>query len=305
MLLEQFMYFKKIAISLLFVFFANNVLAKSSVFLVSKGKNKVILAGTIHLLRPTDFPLPKEFNHAFQRSEVVFFETDIAMAASQEFSQRLADEMRLQPGISLDQLIKPELWSVLETYAQNSGFPLENMKIYNPAFVSMMMTVYESQRLGISGGVEAHFHKKLGKKLVGELEDQDEAIAAMKKLSLVNGNAIISYTLRDIKNFDGLMDTTVKFWRKGKTEKLYKSLALEMRKYTPEVYDSLLVERNQLWLPKIEALFNTSETELVLVGAMHLSGPDSLLKMLKDRGYKVRSYRAYTPRLRKRRSTRN
>ena len=55
----------------------------------------------------------------------------------------------------------------------------------------------------------------------------------------------------------------------------------------PDVYESLLVVRNNNWMPQIERLFSTPETEFVLVGALHLAGPDSVLKKLKDKGYSV------------------
>jgi hypothetical protein len=63
-----------------------------------------------------------------------------------------------------------------------------------------------------------------------------------------------------------------------------------MREQTPDIYEALLVERNKAWLMKIEAMLQTPELEYVLVGALHLAGPDSLLSMLRQRGYSVSAY---------------
>tara|TARA_B100002003_G_scaffold46025_1_gene41387 strand:+ start:574 stop:735 length:162 start_codon:yes stop_codon:yes gene_type:complete len=49
----------------------------------------------------------------------------------------------------------------------------------------------------------------------------------------------------------------------------------------------LLIQRNKNWLPAIEEMLTTAQTEFVLVGTMHLSGKDSVLDMLRDKGYKV------------------
>jgi uncharacterized protein YbaP (TraB family) len=58
----------------------------------------------------------------------------------------------------------------------------------------------------------------------------------------------------------------------------------------PKVYQSLLVERNNNWLPKIERLIKQPEEKFILVGALHLIGEDGLLQQLKNRGYQVRHY---------------
>ena len=49
----------------------------------------------------------------------------------------------------------------------------------------------------------------------------------------------------------------------------------------------LLQDRNNLWMPKIEALFQSAEVEFVLVGAMHMIGQGGILQRLEAKGYKV------------------
>ena len=55
----------------------------------------------------------------------------------------------------------------------------------------------------------------------------------------------------------------------------------------PVIYQDLLVTRNNNWLPKIESMLKDDAVELILVGALHLAGPDSLLNTLAAKGYKV------------------
>ncbi len=47
------------------------------------------------------------------------------------------------------------------------------------------------------------------------------------------------------------------------------------------------MERNQAWLPQIEALFARRTSSMVVVGAAHLVGPDGLLKALASKGYRL------------------
>jgi hypothetical protein len=55
----------------------------------------------------------------------------------------------------------------------------------------------------------------------------------------------------------------------------------------PFMYQRLLVERNQNWLPKVEALFARPRPAFVVVGAAHLVGPDGLIAMLRAKGVRV------------------
>jgi uncharacterized protein YbaP (TraB family) len=49
----------------------------------------------------------------------------------------------------------------------------------------------------------------------------------------------------------------------------------------------MLIRRNQAWLEKIEGLIRQDEAALVIVGAMHLIGPDSVVDLLQKKGYRV------------------
>jgi hypothetical protein len=60
-----------------------------------------------------------------------------------------------------------------------------------------------------------------------------------------------------------------------------------MQQDFPEVYQTLLVERNEAWMPQLEAMFASKEVEFVLVGALHLAGKDGVLAKLGARGYRI------------------
>ena len=55
----------------------------------------------------------------------------------------------------------------------------------------------------------------------------------------------------------------------------------------PDIYDNLLVTRNNNWMPKLVEYLQTPETEFVLVGAMHMAGDAGLIAQLQQAGYTV------------------
>ena len=62
----------------------------------------------------------------------------------------------------------------------------------------------------------------------------------------------------------------------------------EMKRDFPKLYQQLIVDRNQAWLPEIEKMIADDPIELILVGTLHLTGKDGLPAQLKKRGYKVK-----------------
>jgi len=272
--------------------FSKSLFAISTVYEVSKGKSKLYLAGTIHLLRSQDFPPPAEFDGAYQQSQKIYFETDMEKAKSPEFGQRFAQAMILPNNTTLKDILSPENWSALQAYAEKSQYPLSQTMMFNPAMVSILITLNESKKLGVGEGADAYYDKaaRADNKIIGELESLDDVLLYMKKFGQEEPNKIIASTLEDVTNMPADLEKMINSWKQGDLSGLDKMFSEKMRKETPAVYQSLIVERNQKWLPTIEAMLKTPETEMVMVGSLHLSGDDGLLAQLKKAGYKIKPY---------------
>ncbi len=63
-----------------------------------------------------------------------------------------------------------------------------------------------------------------------------------------------------------------------------KNLQKEMRKEYPDIYQKMIVDRNENWISQIESYLDNEPVEFVLVGAMHMHGPDGVIRMLKKKG---------------------
>ena len=274
----------------------SSALAGTTLYEVTKGNHRVLLGGTIHLLHPDEFPLPDAFDAAYAEADALYLEADLVAVQKPEFAQRLMQAMLYPPGKSLNTELSPAVWERLKAYSETNGFPVQNFLGFDPAFVSMVMTVMAAQQKGISDGVDAYYLNRAHRDGLptGYLEDSDAVLSYMEALSGQNGDDIIEATLADLKRFDELMTSTVEAWRRGDLDTLDQELGAPMRREAPEMYDILMVKRNAEWLPEIERLFNDEAVELVLVGSLHLAGGHSLLTALKKRGYQVRPYQGPT-----------
>lgn len=277
------------ALALLFTLPAH---ASTTLFEVSKDGNRVLLGGTIHLLHPSEFPLPAEFDAAYEEADALYLEADMAQLQDPAFNRQMMQLMLYPPGKSLNTELSAEVWESLARYSEENQFPIQQFLGFDPAFVSMVMTVMTAQQKGITTGVDAHYFNKAkaDDKPTGQLESIQEVLGYMETLTGHDGDEIIKATLRDLRRFDQMMETTVAAWKAGDMDTLYRDLGKPMKEEAPEMYQTLMVERNKDWMPVIQGLFEDEAVELVLVGSLHLAGEDSLLKHLEKRGYRVRPY---------------
>lgn len=273
--------------------------AQTSLYEISKGNQKIYLGGTIHLLRSSDYPLPAEYDHAYQQADVLVLETNLDNAASPEFGQKMAKAFMYSGGKTLAEDLQPALWQELQTFSAARQYPIAQMSAFKAMFVSLSLSVVEMQRLGfgVAEGVDMVFFQKAkaDSKPVLELESGDEVLTQLALLADMDANMVIKATLRDLHKMDAVLEKALGYWRRGELEKLDREMSADMRREAPEVYQHLLITRNQAWLPKIEKLFATTDVELVLVGSLHLSSKDGLLAQLKQRGYQVKPYLAKQP----------
>ena len=269
-----------------------SAVASSTVYEISNRHQKLYLAGTLHLLREQDFPLPKEFDAAYQQAQKIYFETDLQKTRSAEFGQRLAQSMLLPNQKTLKDVLHPDIWKKLQAWSQNNQFPLEQAATYNPVMLSILMLLNEMKKLGVGEGVDSYYDQIARKdnKYIGELENADDVIDYMKIFTQEDPNKIINSSLDDMINLPADLDSLIEEWKIGDLDALDKEMAEKMRRETPQGYRTLVINRNKKWLPQIKAMLKTPEIEMVMVGSLHLSGEDGLLKMLEKNGYSVNVY---------------
>ena len=118
------------------------------------------------------------------------------------------------------------------------------------------------------------------------LETIEEQLGFLDSLSAPIQADLVEQTLLELDTLETIMGTMVNAWQTGDVP-TFEGLILEGFVDFQEAYDALLVQRNQNWIPDIEALINQPEDYLVVVGAAHLVGDNSVVQLLQDKGYVV------------------
>jgi uncharacterized protein YbaP (TraB family) len=267
--------------------------AETSIWQVSNGKNTVYLGGTFHMLKPSDYPLPKEFLDIYEKVEWLVFETDITQLETDEFQQKFIKAMSLPNGQILADQLSPKAYAGLIRYAAKNDIDTGPLQHFRPQMIALIISLKELRKFGLTAeGVDNFIGDKalVDKKTITELESIDEQINYIATMGEGNESALILQTLDDIKDFSHDLTIMKDAWRSGNNKVLFETGIKPMMESYPKVYQSLLVDRNNNWLPKIERLIDQPKEKFILVGALHLIGEDGLLQQLKNRGYQIEPY---------------
>lgn len=266
--------------------------AQSSVWKISKGQDHFYLGGTLHLLSETDYPLPAEFDQAYQASDTLIFETSLEAMEDPAFQQLFMSTMTYKDRRTLESELKPGTYRSLLRYMLSRKIPIQQFSKFQPWGVSLMISMLEYQRLGMlpQYGVDRFFSEKAMKedKGIKALETPEQQLTFLSSMAQVDPNVSINHTLRELKRLPNMLDEITEAWRTGDMNTFSESAYVEdMKKLFPKVYQTILVKRNNNWLKLLPKLIGNDEKEFVLVGTMHMVGKEGLLAQLKRRGFTV------------------
>jgi hypothetical protein len=279
---------------LVLLLFPSLCFAETSLWQISKNGNHLYLGGTIHVLKKTDYPLPAEFTRAFEKSDKLMFETDIEKAKSPEFGKKMAQMMMLPAGKSLKGVLNKKTFDRLKQYLAAKNIPIDNFLSFKPSMVVLILTVIELKAMGMmESGVDEYFHKKSkqAEKSIGYFETVDEQLAFLQTMGQGNEDAMVMSSINDMSKMSSTMDLIKVAWLNGDEKKLVKVALADMIRDYPGIYQTLLVKRNNNWMPHIERMMQDKPVEMILVGALHLVGEVGLLQQLRNKGYQVTKFK--------------
>lgn len=282
--------FMRIAAVLVLSLMMNTATAKSAVWKVSKAAEHLYLAGSVHVMRESDYPLPPSFNVAWADADVAVFETDMSAMLDPQFQQQMMAAFANPKGVTAESLLQPAVWKQLQAKAAELRLPIEQMQGFHPSMIAITLSLLEMQRLGISPahGIDTFYSKRAGSegKPVGALESPSEQISYLTSLKHVDADKLVTVTLKDVERLGPLMAELIGYWRQGDMPKLFLHSSESMLEF-PAVYSALVTQRNERWVERLKALISDSPVEFVMVGSLHLAGPDSVLKLLEQQGYTI------------------
>ena len=260
---------------------------------VSDANNSLYLLGSFHMLKTTDYPLAKSTDMAFDDAEQLYFELSPEEMNNPALGQKMAQAAMRTDGKTLQQSLSAETWKKFEVSAAKNNLPAANFQGFEPWFVALILSVTEMQKVGLNPalGLDKHFMDraaKAGKPAKG-LETGASQIAIFDNMGVKQQEQFLLDALDESADMKKKIDELHSTWRNADDKALFNIMAKEMNQKYPELYQTINLDRNKAWLPKLEAMLkdNDKDDVMVVVGSLHLVGDDGVVKMLKTKGFKV------------------
>jgi uncharacterized protein YbaP (TraB family) len=273
----------------------------SLVWEVTSDRGRIFLAGSIHILKATLFPLPLAYERAFKEADQLAFEINPLLQSDPDRVFALESLTAADPK-EVKQALGKQVKRNLRKFIKSQGGKVSSTYGLKPSITALQISQLRAGALGYVSnlGLEMHFARQastLGKPLL-ELESPIDALMILTELPMSTQVNMLGLTLDSLDVSHHFLFELVSAWLHGDAEKLYELTIADTRDH-PELtnlYVKILDDRNTQWMEKLETYLNNDKTTFVMVGAAHMAGKNGLLQQLRDAGYRpVRLTRAGQP----------
>lgn len=264
--------------------------ARHFIWRISKGRTPLYLVGSIHTLNPDDYPLPDIMESAFRKSHALVEEinlTDVDPASVQQQALRLGAYPR---GKSLRSELPATMYQQVAASAERLGIDMQRLERLRPWLGSIAVLDMQLKQADFkpSDGLDHHFADEAqmsGKRVIG-LESTRYQLELLARLPAKVQQDMLLQSLQQAENFQAEVHTLITAWQNGDAAGMNQIMQHDFKQY-PLAYKRLIVDRNRAWFPQLERLARSGRIYFVVVGALHLVGPDGLLARFHKAGFKV------------------
>jgi uncharacterized protein YbaP (TraB family) len=182
----------------------NTTSAQSSVWKV-EGKNSTLyIGGTIHVLRDIDYPLPLEYEKAFDAADELVFETDIDAMENPDIANKMLEKLTFSDDRTLKSVLSEEAYNELTKEAEQQNLPIERLGEFKPAMVLLTLTLKGLKEIGVKeDGVDKYYnnHSKLiSSKETSYLESVEFQMDLLTSIGEGRESEYVLSSLKDYKN---------------------------------------------------------------------------------------------------------
>lgn len=247
------------------------------------------IGGTLHMLKPSMYPLPPAYEQAYASATTLVVELDNTRLTPNSINAMLARHAMLPSGQHLDDWLLGAPGKRIRDYVDDLGLPWLYYQAMKPsALVNAIATAaFATAGFAAEHGMDAHYLRRAhadGLRIV-ELETLDA------QLAVVHGGAppTAEQLASDLHNLasGNLINTLVAAWYGGDAEAFVKLFSAGAR--TPEqraLQHQLLDQRNRQMARRINDLLAAPDQRLfVLVGSGHVVGAQSVITELAQLGF--------------------
>lgn len=274
--------------------------AQGNLWTARRGREVIHLVGTYHLPDPRHNATLEALAPALQEAKVILVE------ATPEEERLLQAEIARRPefmvttdGPLLSEQLTEAEWEKLAAEAELRGIPPFMANRFRPWYMAVLLSVPPCATDTLRDGKRGldHLIMELARVPVRALEPFDTLFSIFGALSAEDETEMVRATLLTVDRPEDMTVTLANAYFAGQSRLLWeftRSLSEELPDMTEAelerqfalMEDVLMIKRNQRWLPVLEEAA-TEGPVLAAFGALHLSGDQGVLNLLKTAGFTV------------------
>lgn len=269
---------------------------------VSDRDNTLYLLGSLHLLKPSDYPLSTEVDAAFDDAEKVVFEVALDELADPATAQKFLLAAGYGDDRRLSTVVPQVLREKLDRLLARHGGSIAAIDGYEPWFVNLSLTLGMAGAQGFQPeiGLDQHLARRAieAGKATGALESIDFQLNALDASPMDEQVAGLVDFVDRFDEMPAVLNDLHDAWRSGDVARLEQLTRVEMQEKAPASYRIMNVDRNDAWVPQLQTMLDTQgkgNDVLVVVGSLHLLGADGVVEKLRAKGYAVERVCAACP----------
>ncbi len=256
---------------------------------VRDGAGTVFIAGSLHQLRRDRAALPPSYGQAYGEAERLVMELDMDAISPADLAGELLGRAIDPQGRSLRDGLPPASWRALQPRLAGLGLPEAAIDRFEPWAVALLLASAEFLQRGYSpdSGVEGQLQARAAadRKPIDGLETPAQQLELFDGLPRADQLDLLQATLKELDTVGPRLDALEGAWLAGDLSRLDALLLGDYRQHS-DLYQRLVVRRNQAWVAPVRELLRRPDDTLVVVGLMHLLGEQGLIALLRTQGLK-------------------
>jgi len=268
-------------------------IATPAIWKMTDEDSEVWLLGTYHILPPSVDWRSATVKRAIAAAQAVYLEADIESPDAQGKILRTLMLKGFNPrGTYLSDMLSQEQEAKLLEITDSLDLSFKAINAMRPwnAFITLSAQFIVAKGYDPNSGVDSALSleiKASGREL-RYFETASQQISFFADLPSEVELKLLEMTLDDWDKTTAEFDALFNAWRIGDVPAMDQMINESIRDTSPQVFDVLLTQRNTRWTEELENLMDGSGTYLVAVGAGHLVGDQSVIAMMRQRGFQIK-----------------
>lgn len=252
--------------------------------------SRIVLMGSFHVLPKGADWRTELLDTALTDADKVYFETDVGPRGMAALTLKLLGLSIMGASDPWTSHLTEEQAATLGEALAGLGISVDEAGVLPPWMIGMQLTMPEMangvSEFDFTQGVEYVLQWELPLERKGYFETPGEQFEFLDTGTREEQIEKLFAMLAEAQPSADETDRLMRIWLDGDVDALVAEIGSQPES-AKELLERLLVPRNLNWMPEIERMLAADEENLVIVGAAHLVGEDSVIDLLEEAGYTV------------------